>query len=259
MKSCIYEGWVRHRRFLPVENTFRYRLFFMYLDLAELDRVFRDHTAWSVNRFNLACFLRTDHTGDPSVPLDRAVRGLVEEETGKRPQGPIRLLTHLRYFGHCFNPVSFYFCYDASDQGVEAIVAEVHNTPWKEEHCYVFHNAFNEHPLSDWRRHHLSKVFHVSPFMDMNIRYDWRFRTPGEALAVHIINYREERRLFDASLNLRRREIDGTALRRVLTAYPPMTMKVVAMIHFQALRLWAKGAPFYPHPAKRGALSSGRP
>ena len=136
--SGIYEGTVRHRRFNPVLNGFQYRLFMMYLDLEELPTLIRDRWLWSVNKVNLAFFRRRDHLGDPRLPLDRSVRDLVEEQLGERPEGPIRLLTHLRYFGICFNPVSFYYCYDKDGRYVQTIVAEVHNTPWLEQHCYVF-------------------------------------------------------------------------------------------------------------------------
>jgi DUF1365 family protein len=252
MNSCIFEGTVRHRRFHPVNNRFRYRVFMMYLDLAELPTVFQSHPLWSADRLNVACFLRRDHLGPRGVPLDRAVRDLVARKSGIRPSGPVRILTHLRYFGYCFNPVSFYYCYDAAGRDVQAIVAEVHNTPWKEEHPYVFHAGLDEHPLPHWRRFRFPKSFHVSPFMDMDNDYDWRFRVPGNRVAVHMIALHDGMRLFDASLQLRRREIDRSGLTRVLLAYPLMTAKVTTLIHWQALRLVLKKAPFYVHPDKRG-------
>jgi DUF1365 family protein len=251
--SAIYEGSVRHRRFTPVKNEFRYRLFMMFLDLDELPTLFRKIPFWSAGRPNLAWFDRADHLGDPKVPLKTAVRNLVEEKTERTSAGPIRMLTHLRYFGHCFNPVSFYYCFDTSGRQVETIVAEVHNTPWLEEHPYVLSATENEHPMEGWRRHRFAKVFHVSPFMDMDLDYDWRFRLPGEHLGAHFILQRSGVRLFDASLQLQRREISRAALNRVLLHYPFMTLKVVALIHWQALRLWNKGAPFYTHPAKKAA------
>jgi hypothetical protein len=224
----------------------------MYLDLSELPGLFEDRWLWSSQRVNAAYLRRRDHLGDPGVPLDRAVRDLVERETGRCPEGPVRLLTHFRYWGHCFNPVSFYFCYDREDCRLETIVAEVHNTPWGEEHCYVLHDTLNEHPSPTWRRYRFSKIFHVSPFMEMEIHYDWRFKVPGETLQVHIINWTAEGdRRFDASLSLRRRKISGPALSRVLLAYPLMTLKVMTMIYWQALRLVLKGAPMHVHPAKR--------
>ena len=130
MHSAIYHGSLRHRRFAPCEHTFSYPLFMTYLDLAELDTVFRGRWLWSTRRAALARFKRTDHLGDPALPLDQAVRDLAENRSGRRPSGPIRLLTHLRFFGHCFNPVSFYYCFDAAGEHVECVVAEINYTPW---------------------------------------------------------------------------------------------------------------------------------
>jgi DUF1365 family protein len=251
MNSCIYEGHVRHRRFRPVENSFRYRIYFMFLDLEELPGLFPNSILWSHDRVNLAYLRRRDHLGDPRVPLQQAVRDLVEERLQKRPKGSIRLLTHLRYLGYCFNPVSLYYCYDESDKQVETIVAEIHNTPWGEEYCYVLGEDLNEHPVEGWKRYQFNKNFHISPFMDMDIWYDWRFREPGKLLSVHMNNSEKGKKLFDATLTLNRREIDSYALNRVLLAYPFMTLKVTTMIYLQALRLWSKGTPFYVHPDKR--------
>jgi hypothetical protein len=140
---------------------------------------------------------------------------------------------------------------------VETVVVEIHNTPWGESHCYVLGADADEHPAPDWRRHRVDKVFHVSPFIDMDVRYDWRFREPGERLNVHMIDLRGAQRIFDASLDLRRREITRRELGRVLVRYPLMTVKVVAMIYWQAGRLLLKGAPFYDHPRKRPLPAEG--
>ena len=250
MESCLYKGSIRHRRFTPVRNTFRYRIFFLYLDLAELPHVFDVHPLWSGDHVNLAYFRRRDHLGRPGVSLSRSVRDLVEEESEARPEGPIRVLTHLRYFGYCFNPVSFYYCYDASGGDVEAIVAEVHNTPWLEEHCYVFPQNANTHSHPGWRQYHFDKAFHVSPFMEMDIRYDWRFQVPGESLHVHMNLTRGDIKRFDATLELKSLPITRRSLTSVLLRYPPMTWKVTAMIYRQALRLKRKGARVYTHPKK---------
>ncbi len=249
MKSCIYEGRVRHRRFTPAENGFSYSLFMLYLDLAELPALFDRHWLWSARRFNLAWFRRADHMGDPAVPLATAVRDLVQAETGRRPAGPIRLLTHLRYFGYGFNPVSFYYCFDRQDQRVETIVAEVNNTPWGERHCYVLDERLNEGHGSN-KRYRFDKRFHVSPFMEMALDYDWRFNTPADRLAVHMANWKNGARLFDATLTLERKAVGAPVLARTLATHPFMTGKVIAMIYWQALKLWWKRVPFHTHPTK---------
>ena len=112
MNSCLYVGQIRHRRLAPKPHFFFYRIFMAYLDLQELDTVFTGNPLWSTRRPALAWFRRADYLGDPSVPLDQAVRDLVEQKTGVRPIGPVRVLSHLRYFGYSFNPVSFYYCFD---------------------------------------------------------------------------------------------------------------------------------------------------
>ena len=250
---AIYEGTIRHRRFRPVMNQFQYRVFFMFLDLSQLESLSRVHPLWSGTGINLAYFRRRDHMGAPQTPLARAIRDHVEEKTGSRPDGPVRMLTHLRYFGYCFNPVSFYYCYDSADKDVDAIVAEIHNTPWGQEHLYVLPREESIHPSHQWRRHRFGKIFHVSPFMDMGLQYDWRFRLPADRLNVHMINYENGRRLFDASLALERSPLTRPNLTRVLLRYPAMTAKVISLIYWQALRLVLKGAPFYTHPEKKAA------
>ena len=253
MKSGIYQGQVRHRRMVPVEHGFNYRMFMMYLDLAELPTVFRRRWLWSTGRAALARFRREDHYGDPSVPLDESIRALIEERTGKRPEGPIRLLTQLRYFSYVFNPVSFYYCYDRDDNTLETIVAEVNNTPWGEQHCYVLSQEIN-HGTNGVNRYFPVKKMHVSPFMEMDVAYDWRFNVPTDRLTVHMENSREGSKVFDATLVLQRKEITAGSLARVLSHFPFMTLKIVGAIHWQALKLWLKGAPVHDHPAKKAAL-----
>ena len=251
MKSCIYTGHIRHERYQPVVNRFRYSLFMMYLDLAELEHIFEGRALWSVERPNIAWFRRRDYLGDPRLPLDTAVRNLEQERLGNKPKGPIRMLTHLRYFGHNFNPVTFYYSFDQTGCKVETIVADVTNTPWGEHYSYVL-DAQQNVGTEEERRFRFAKSFHVSPFLDMDMEYDWRFSEPGDVLRVQMINLHKGTKLFVANLDLKRRELNGGNLARMLLSYPPMTLKAVAAIYWQALRLWMKGATFYAHPAKRG-------
>ena len=249
MNSAIYAGQVRHRRMQPTGHEFVYRLFMMYLDLSELDTVFKKRWFWSARRSALARFRRENHLGDKHLPLNEAVCNLVETETGTYPRGPIRLLTNLSYFGYCFNPVSFYYCFDADDQQVETIVAEVNNTPWGERHCYVLGETMNQ-GMASHKRYSPAKQMHVSPFMPMDIDYDWRFSSPAERLSVHMENAQNGGKIFDTTLEFKRTEISAGSLARVLLLYPLMTLKVIFAIHWQALRLWLKRVPVYDHPSK---------
>lgn len=249
MNSAIYCGRVRHRRTRPVTHEFSYGLFMMYLDLDELPELFRGRWLWSSSRPALARFRREDHVGDPSVPLDETIRELVRKETGTRPAGPIRLLTQLAYFGYVFNPVSFYYCFNRNDTELETIVAEVNNTPWGERHCYVLPQSRN-HGSGEIQRFFPSKEMHVSPFMEMDVKYDWRFRKPGGQLTVHMENTRRGHKIFDATLQFERQKISAGSLARTLISYPLMTLKIISAIHWQALKLWLKGAPVHDHPDK---------
>ncbi len=221
----------------------------MYVDLAELREIFRGRWLWSATRPALAWLRRADYLGDPSVPLDSAVRERIAVETGVLPSGPIRMLTHLRYFGIGFNPVTFYYCFDPADTRIETIVAEITNTPWNERHAYVLEcpqSPAHGRPL----RFQLEKAFHVSPFMPMSVRYDWRFVSPGARLSVHMENFQGDGKIFDATLDLARHEISAGVLARALLAFPFMTATIIGGIYWQALQLWLKRTPFYSHPVR---------
>ena len=264
--SAVYEGWVRHRRFEPVNHSFRYRLFLMYLDLGELPEILDPYPLFSARRAAPARFRRDDFMGDPARPLDECAREAVAAATGSRPAGPVRLLTGLRYFGHSFNPVSLYYCFDEAGERVDAVVADVQNIPWGERHPYVLARGEQRGAVLS---EELEKTFHVSPLMGMDQTYSFRASEPGETLAIHIEsrprtdresakNHPEDdflrtrrAKTFDATLNLRRRELSRGTLAGLLARYPAMSLQTVAKIYAQSLRLKLKGAKYHPHPEGR--------
>jgi DUF1365 family protein len=234
--SCLYEGAIRHRRRNP-PREFRHPLALAYIDLEELPGLLDGRLA--DRRPGPVKFRREDYLGDARIPLDEAVRSLVSQRLGAAPTGPIRLLTQLRSFGHCFNPVSFYYCFEPGGR-IGAVVAEVTNTPWGERHAYVVQGASGS----------FDKALHVSPFMGMDHTYECRLAAPGRTLAVHIESRRCEERAFDATLSLRRRELTPASLRRVTARYPLATMRVLALIYMHALGLRLAGARVFPHPGR---------
>jgi len=249
VRSCLYEGRVRHARRTPLEHRFEYRVALAYIDLSELDEVFRGSFFASARRPALAWFRRSDYLGDPAVPLERAVRDRVAAATGARPEGPIGVLTQLRTFGLVFNPVSFYYCWDAAGSRLEAIVAEIENTPWGERHAYVL-DVRTSAAAGRALRWRFPKTFHVSPFIGMDIEYDWRFTPPGERLHVHMEDRARGERFFAATLALARRPLRARTLARLLLGRPPAALSVLWAIYWNALLLWCRGAPFFAHPER---------
>jgi DUF1365 family protein len=268
LRSGLYRGSVRHLRTGPRPHRFRVPLHYLYLDLDELETIFARRLLWSHEAPNLVSFRRRDYHGDPDVPLDQAVRRSVAAEIGREVVGPIRMLTHLRHFGFVFNPVTFYYCYAADGETLEAVLAEITNTPWGERHAYALDlvaapveshatrsGAATEPVATRIPRRHRAfrKAFHVSPFLDMDHEYDWGFSDPGEHLSVRMRNFREGKLLFEAGLELKREPITGRALAAALLRNPVIPLFGLTVIYWQAVRLWWKRTPFFPHPRKRTA------
>ncbi len=239
--SAIYEGTIRHRRVAVRASEFNHRVAMMYLDLDELDGLVGGRLV--ARRPGVVRFRRADYLGDPTLGLADAVRAEVQQHTGTAPQGPIRVLTQLRTLGHCFNPVSFYYCFDAAER-LDGVVAEVTSTPWGERHAYVIARDDDGQVLGA----NSAKRLHVSPFMGMDQRYVWRVGVPGQTLSVHIENTEDGVRAFDATLSLRRSPLTRSGLARVTLRYPAATLRVLALIYGHALALKLRGVPVHPHP-----------
>ena len=275
--SCLYTGHIRHRRFVPVSNEFSYPIFMFYLDLDELQDVLSGKWYCSLNRLNFVSFWRKDYFGYESLncqsetkkkrkpqsvqSLKKAViKKVCADAKDRNIELPkiesVRLLTHLRYANMVFNPVTFYYCFDASEQLV-AILAEITNTPWDERYTYVLHKGYSHSEMqyqsrsSNTHAFAFEKVFHVSPFNPMNMDYDWNFSEPGSKLFVHMNNFlqgasEDESKHFDATLVTSRKPLEE--LGKTLIRYPYMCVSVVLGIYWQAAKLWFKRSPFYSHP-----------
>lgn len=242
LHSKIGRGWVRHRRFQPRNNSFKYQVFMMYLDLDEIDQVLELSTLWGRGRLSIARFLRKDFWGDGELPLKDAVLNTAQESLGFRPQGPVRMLTNLRYFGYITNPLTTYYCFDSDGETLRAIIANVNNTPWGEHHAYVL-------PVNGRSkfRCEFNKTFHVSPFNPMDMHYRWLSNAPDNRLWLHLENWMTGNKVMDATLNLSLDPITSRGLNAVLIQYPVMTVKVITLIYWQALKLWWKKVPYVPH------------
>ena len=251
MNSALYSGWVSHRRFLPRGHQFRYRIGLLYLDLAEQQQVLGLSPLAGKGRWAPFAFRETDYLREHTrqgMPLTDAVRQCVASALGFEPQGAIRLLTQARSFGLSFNPVSFFYCFDARERLV-AILCEVTNTPWRERYHYVLPAQ------GDGFEHFaVAKGFHVSPFLPRDLEYRMSFSPPAERLGVHMADWQGETKVFDATLNLQRQAMSRASLHRQLANFPWMTAKTCLAIYWQALRLALKRIPLFDHRAADGSF-----
>jgi uncharacterized protein len=247
-ESALYLGRLTHVRHAPRRHAFSYRLYQLYLDLEELPGL-PTTPLFGVEKPRPLSFRRRDYLGRPDQPLREAVLDEVAHTLGSRPRGPVRLLTHVRTCGYVFNPVSFYYCFEPDGRTLEAVVAEITNTPWGERHRYVVPAG------ASGAGGRFAKAFHVSPFLPMAQTYDWRFTVPGARLGVAMANEQDGQIVFRAQLALVRRPLSAGLLALVALGQPLVSARLHAGIYAQALQLWLKGTPFFPHPgaADRGS------
>lgn len=239
----IYRGWVHHQRHLPTNHAFQYPLAMLMLDLDDLPSHFKRSRFWSLERFNLISFYRKDYLRSDQADLKKAVTELIKQRSGESFDGTVKILTHPRYLGFVFNPVSFYFCFE--QQQLKFIVAEINNTPWNERHAYVL--KVNQQQTQPWR-FDFDKQFHISPFMPMDIHYHWRFSLQDDAIKINMVLLREGQRQFDATLQAQFQPMTAKTMRWLPIRYPMQTLRVITRIYWQALRLWGKHTPTFSHP-----------
>ncbi len=251
--SALYRGWVTHRRRGPVRHGFRYPIVMPLFDLDEVPEVLDSIPLWSARRPAPARLRCSDFLGGGSGLAERA-RVLVLSHVGRRPAGPVRLLANPRFLGVGFNPVSFLFLHGA-DGGLEAVIAEVTNTPWGERHAYVLDGESRDPDGAV--RATLVKRLHVSPFQSMDQSYEISVDERGEELRVTIRSLEDGGEVFTVTMALRRHEMTKDAMVGVLMRHPPSTIATLGRIYANALRLRLKGATTHPHPGRATGMSAG--
>ena len=243
MRSHLLEGKVRHRRARPFVYALEHDVYYVALDLDELDVVPRKVRLVSRNRPNLLSFRDGDHLAPPAVDLSEAARALLRTE-GIEPDGwRITLIANLRVFGYVFNPASFYLCRDAAGD-LQVVIVEVHNTH-HERHLYTLRRPTMEPGFAA----SMDKDFYVSPFIEMVGRYTVRVRDEPGRLRISINEDQAGELLLHTSLDLTRRPLTDRAVARMLVRHPFVTQKTIGLIHWHALRLWRRGAAFHRHGA----------
>ncbi len=257
LASQWLEGTVRHRRLTPVAHQFEYNTGMLALNLDEWSTVTGLSRWFSLERFNWLSLHRSDYFAPGQPDLKRAVSEQVEAATGWYPDGAIELITHPRYFGYVFNPVSFYFCYDAGADSAEGavprvIAAQITNTPWHERHVYCLERGEPRESGGGWNTQAFSfrKRFHVSPYNPMDQDYHWLFSFRNSELRIHMNVHKEGKKIFDATLAVQRMPLTRKTLHKSLRRFPLESFKVVTGIYWHALKLKLKGARFETHPDK---------
>ena len=233
--SCIYSGFVTHRRFKPKRHFFTYKTFSLLIDLHEIEKLGKKIKFFSYNKFNILSFYDLDHGPRDGSSLINWVKNTLDEAKINIGSGTIKLLCYPRILGYVFNPLSIFYCYDDNLQ-LKAILYEVKNT-FNEQHTYVFPAS----PCSNLILHKCDKKFYVSPFMEMKTFYNFRLLKPEKILNVFIKQSDVEGTLLTACQVGKKIEITSKNLFFQFLTHPFMSFKVILAIHFEAFRLWIKG------------------
>lgn len=234
-QSCLYVGHVMHRRLRPGTHRLRHRVFWLLLDLDQIDGLAAKLRLFSHNKFNLIGFFDRDHGDGSDVPLRTQARITLQRAGCRSDDITIKLLCMPRILGYVFNPLSVYFCY-RPDGALEAIIYEVHNT-FGERHSYAIPGCGATSKVEQ----SCDKSFYVSPFLGMDMRYTFHVALPGAHLSIDIHGIEGDEPVIAASLAAKRRELSDHALLKAFIGYPLLTFKVIAAIHWHALRLVLKG------------------
>lgn len=243
--SGLFVGVVNHERFTPRRHQLRYRMFQTLLDLDEIPALASGRRWFSHNRFNLFSFHDRDHGDGQSAPLRSYVERVLAAGGVTQNGGQVLLLCMPRIFGHVFNPLSIYFCHDA-DGAISAMIYEVNNT-FGQRHSYLI-PAAPDRSGGDIIQS-CDKALYVSPFMDMAMTYDFRVTPPGDRIATTIHGRGVDGELIiAASFSGARRALSDRNLLATLIHYPLLTLKVVAAIHWEAVKLALKGLRLRPRP-----------
>ncbi len=233
--SCIYSGFVTHRRFKPKRHFFSYKTFSLLIDLNEIENLNKKINFFSYNKFNILSFYDVDHGPRDGNSLISWVNSTLADAKINIGSGTIKLLCYPRFFGYVFNPLSIFYCYDENSK-LKAVLYEVKNT-FNEQHTYVFSTS----PSSNLILHKCDKKFYVSPFMEMETFYNFRLLNPGKTLKVFIKQADSRGTLLTACQVGKKIKMSSKNLFFQFLKHPLMSFKVIAAIHFEALRLWIKG------------------
>ena len=246
-KHAILQGRVSHNRMNPIDHGFDYSFNLPCIQLDQIDSFINTSKILRFNRPGVFAFHRADYHGNPDYSIDKAVRDSVREKCGQRPQGPICLIGMLRHFGHSFNPVCFYLCYDEYGQTIKYIMAEITNTPWRQKFAYVLTPQDNQ-GTSEHHIYEFEKQFHISPFNGMNQSYRWEFTFSNNALSINMKNFEDGRCKFKANYQAHILPATETNINNLFIKFPIASIRAVSLIYLNAFKLWIKKSPFFEHP-----------